>query len=57
VKGKAPHPGGARFRAEQDLARLMVRWALTDWPAAAEEELLRAYASKFGRLPEYVRST
>ncbi len=57
VKGKVPHPGGARIRAEQDLARLVVRRSLTDRPAAAEEELHRAYVRKFGRLPEYVQNT
>lgn len=57
VKGKVQHPGGTRIRAEQDLARLVVRWARTDRPAAAEEELHRAYVRKFGRLPEYVRNT
>lgn len=57
VKGKLPHPGGARIRAEQDVARLVVRWARTGRPAAAEEELHRAYTLKFGRLPEYVRNT
>lgn len=57
VKGKVPHPGGARIRAEQDLERLVVRWAPTDRPAAAEEKLHRAYTLKFRRLPEYVRST
>jgi hypothetical protein len=35
VKGKMPHPGGTRIRAEQDLERLVVRWSLTDRPAAA----------------------
>ena len=57
VKGKVPHPGCARIRAEQDLAQLVVRWAQTDRPGAAEEELHRAYRMKFGRLPEYVRSS
>jgi hypothetical protein len=57
VKGKVQHPGGARIRAEQDLAWLMVRWARTERPAAAEEELHRAYVLKFGRLPKYVRNS
>jgi hypothetical protein len=57
VKGKVPHPGGARIRAEHDAERLVVRWARTDRPAASEEELHRSYVRKFGRLPEYVRST
>jgi len=57
VKGKIPHPGGARIRAQEDVARLMVRWAVTGRPAAAEEELHQAYRRKFGRLPAYVKNT
>jgi hypothetical protein len=57
VKGKLPHPGGAQIRAGQDVARLVIRWARTDRPAAAEEELHRAYRLKFGGLPEYVRNS
>lgn len=57
MKGKVPHPGGERIRAEQDLERLVIGWARTDRPAAAEEKLHRAYVLKFGRLPEYVRNT
>lgn len=49
--------GGARIRAEQDVARRVVRWARTGRPAAAEEDLHPAYTLKFGRLPEYVRNT
>lgn len=57
VKGKLPHPGGARIRAGQDVAQLVARWARADRPAAAEQELHRAYQLKFGRLPEYVRNS
>ncbi|MGP8001863.1 MAG: hypothetical protein ACLPKI_31735 [Streptosporangiaceae bacterium] len=53
VKGKLPHSGGKRIRAQEDLSRLAIRWAVTDRPAAAEEELHRAYRARFGRLPLY----
>ena len=57
VKGKIPHPGGTRIRAQEDVARLLVRWAVTGRPAAAEEELHQAYRREFGRLPAYVKNT
>lgn len=57
VKGKLPHPGGTRIRAQEDVARLLVRWAMTSRPAAAEEELHQAYRREFGRLPAYVKNT
>lgn len=53
VKGKLPHSGGTRIRAHEDVSRLAIRWAVTDRPAAAEEELHRAYRARFGRLPLY----
>jgi hypothetical protein len=53
VKGKLPHPGGKRIREQEDASRLAIRWAVTDRPAAAEEELHRAYRARFGRLPLY----
>jgi hypothetical protein len=56
VKGKIPHPGGTRIRAQEDVARLLVRWAVTGRPAAAEEELHQAYRRKFGRPPAYVKN-
>jgi hypothetical protein len=54
VKGKLSHPGGRRIREQEDVSRLVVRWAVTSRPAAAEEELHRAYRARFGRLPTYV---
>jgi hypothetical protein len=57
VKGKLPHPGGTRIREQEDLSRLVVRWAVTSRPAAAEEELHRAYRARFGRLPAYVSNS
>lgn len=57
VKGKLPHSGGTRIRDTKDAAQLLVRWAVTDRPAAAEEELHRAYRLRFGHLPAYVTNT
>lgn len=57
VKGKVPHSSGKRIRAQEDLARVVVRWAVTDRPAATEEELHNKYEVKFGRLPKYTEHT
>ena len=57
VKGKLPHPGGKNIRDAEDVSRLVVRWAVTNRPAAAEEELHQVYRSKFGMLPAYTRNS
>ena len=58
IKGKIPHSPGERMRAEGvDCARLLVRWAVTERPAAVEEELHRRYRDRFGKLPEYTKRT
>lgn len=57
VKGKARHSAGKRIRANEDVSRMVVRWAITDRPAAVEEELHRAYREKFGGRPRYVEHT
>ncbi len=57
VKGKAPHSAGEKIRANEDVSRIVVRWAATDRPATAEEELHRRYQAKFGGLPKYVEFT
>jgi len=57
VKGKVPHSSGKRIRAQEDLSRIVVRWATTDRPAAAEEELHKKYEAKFGKLPKYTEHT
>jgi excinuclease UvrABC nuclease subunit len=54
VKGKTPHSAGERIRASEDISRIVVRWAITDRPAAVEEELHKRYLRKFGKLPKYV---
>ena len=47
------HHAAGVIPQEQDTVQVMVRWAVTSRPAAAEEELLRAYVDEFGRLPQY----
>jgi len=57
VKGKTPHSAGKAIRANEDLSKIEVRWAVCDRPSAAEEELHRKYIAKFGRPPKYVQHT
>ena len=57
VKGKSPHSAGKHIREHEGVSRLIVRWACTDRPACAEEELHRIYLNKYGSLPKYVKHT
>jgi len=57
VKGKAKHSSGSKIRTNEDVSRLVVRWAITNRPAAVEEELHRRYRIKFGELPKYTEHT
>lgn len=57
VKGKAKHSSGKKIRANEDTSRIEVRWAVTDRPAAAEEDLHKQYQSRFGRLPKHTKHT
>jgi len=57
VKGKAPHSAGKKIRANEDVSKIIVRWGVTDRPAAAEEELHKRYLAKFGKLPKYTEYT
>src|SRR5215217_1196585 len=57
VKGAVPHSTGKRIRQEEDVSRLVIRWAVAERPGAAEEELHSLYRRKFGRLPKYTLQT
>ena len=57
VRGKGTHPAGDKIRAHEDTSQLLVRWALTDRPAAAEEELHQQHIRKHGALPKYTQRT
>lgn len=53
VKGKGPHSAGKRIREMEFIEQIEIRWAPTDRPRCAEEELHRQHRSQFGHLPKY----
>ena len=56
VKGKIRHSTGDKIRKFENTSAILVRWAETDRPAAAEEELHRLHKERFsGRLPKYTK--
>lgn len=57
IKGKIPHSSGEKIRNQENMTELVVRWAITDRPAAVEEELHKRYFKKFDKLPKYVKFT
>lgn len=62
VKGDSPHSGGERIKealdsGELDVRDLVVRWASTASPAAAEEELHKQHKDRFDDLPKYTMTT
>ena len=57
IRGKTRHSTGSRIRPSEDKDQLLVRWAITDRPAAVEEELHRLHVLQYGSLPEYTKQT
>lgn len=57
VKGIAKHSSGTKIRRCEDVSTIEVRWAQTDRPCAAEEELHKRYRASFGELPKYTKCT
>lgn len=57
IRGRAGHPAGDDIRKNENTQNVVVRWALTERPAAAEEELHRQHKRKFGNLPKYTDFT
>ncbi len=57
VGGPGLHAAGDRIRKEEDTSKVLVRWAITARPAAAEEELHRQHVRKHGRLPKHTQRT
>lgn len=55
VKGNAPHSSGERIRRSEDTSIIKIRWAKTDRPVAAEEELHRLH-SRFLKRPDMNQS-
>jgi len=46
IKGKFPRSTGKRIRVKVDISKLVVRWTVTDRPAAVEEDLHRRYIKR-----------
>ena len=57
VRENGKHSAGKNIRAKERPSKIEVRWAQTDSPAAAEEELHKLYRKKFGELPKYTQRT
>jgi len=57
VRGTASHHAGELIRAHEDPTKLRVRWAVTDRPAAVEEELHLRHIRQHGKLPKYTQRT
>ena len=57
VRGTAKHTSGQKIRENENVYRVVVRWAVTDRPAAAEEALHRRHLARFARLPKYTLKT
>ncbi len=57
VEPEGKHSAGRRIRQNEQVVYLLVRWATTDRPCAAEEELHRRHIARFGRLPKHTLST
>ncbi len=57
VRGTAKHTSGQKIHENENVYRVVIRWAVTDRPAAAEEELHRRHVARFARLPKYTLKT
>ncbi len=57
VKGSIPHSTGEKIRCNENTSEILVRWATTDRPFTAEEELHKRYYDRFRKLPKYVKHT
>jgi hypothetical protein len=55
IRGYHVHPAGPAIRRSEDTSRVQVRWADTERPAAAEEELHRLHVQRFGAHPKYTQ--
>lgn len=47
------HSTGKKILEAEDISQLRVRWATTDRPAAAEEELFKQYCARYIRPPRH----
>jgi hypothetical protein len=57
IKGKTKHSSGKKIRENEDVSRIVIRWAETDRQSAVEEELHRRYVEKNEKWPKYTEHT
>jgi len=57
LKGKNHSEGKKIIKNNEDVSKIVIRWAITDRPATVEEALHRRHRKKFGKLPKYVEHT
>ena len=57
VQAKLPHSSGKDIRALEDTSQVVIRWAITERPAAVEEELHLQHIKDLGGLPKYTDRT
>jgi len=57
LRDKGEHSAGKEIRAKENISKIVIRWAVTDRPAAVEEELHKKYQDKFGKLPKHTKHT
>jgi hypothetical protein len=56
VKGNS-HSTSWRIQDNESVEDILIRWAITNRPAAVEEELHKRYKGRFGKLPKYTKNT
>ncbi len=57
LRGYIAHPAGRKIRTHEQIRLVQVRWAITEYPAAAEEVLHQRHVKTFGRMPKYTGHT
>ena len=57
VRGDGPHSAGERIRANENVANVLVRWAVTDRHEEIEQQLHREHRDRFGGLPTCTKRT
>jgi hypothetical protein len=55
VKGNIPHSAGERIRSQEDVVRIVIRWAICDRPVVVEKMLHAQHETQFGSLPKHTR--
>lgn len=57
VRGNGPHSAGERIRMTENVATVLVRWAITERHKVIEQQLHQEHRDRFGRLPIHTKRT